>query len=87
MSLRLEVREKLEKRFRKAAFEAYGYEKGALKKAAEEAFELWISMGKDNGIPEIENPLKLIEGRLSHLRGKYSSIQLQHEAKRLWSKK
>ena len=87
MSLRLEVKEDLEKRFRKAAMQAYGYEKGSLKKAAEEAFEFWIAMGGRNGMPEIENPLKLIEGGLSHLRGKYTSVQLQHESNKLWVKK
>ena len=86
MSLRLEIENNLEKKFRKAAMEAHGYEKGSLKKAAEEAFELWINMGKQNGIKEIENPVKLIEGIFSSLKGNYTSVQLQHEAKGLWTK-
>ncbi len=87
MSLRLEVAEDLEQKFRKAAMESHGYEKGSIKKAAEEAFELWISMNKQNGVKEIENPVKLVEGMLSSFKGKYTSIQLQHEAKNLWIKK
>ena len=87
MSLRLEIRGELEKKFRKTAMETYGYEKGSIKKAAEEAFELWISTGKQNGIDNVDNPIKLIEGIFSPLRGKYTSVQLQHEAKSLWLKK
>ena len=85
MSLRLELKKDLEKRFRKAAMQAYGYEKGSLKKAAEDAFEYWIAMGGGD-IPEASN-LKLIEGGLSHLKGKYTSVQLQHDSKNLWVKK
>ena len=85
MSLRLELGERLEEKFRKAAMETYGYEKGSLKKAAQEAFESWISR-KQEGVKEVENPVKLIEGIFSSLKGKYTSVQLQHEAKDLWTK-
>ncbi len=87
MSLRLEIEEGLEKRFRKTAMETYGYEKGSLKKAAEEAFGFWISMERSNGIRHVEDPLKLVEGIFSFLRGKSTSVQLQHEAKDLWIRK
>ena len=87
MSLRLEVGDKLEKKFRQAAMETYGYEKGSLKKAAEEAFELWISMGKQGSMKDVGDPVKLIEGMFLPLKGKYTSVQLQHESKKLWIKK
>ena len=87
MSLRLEVKEDLENRFRKTAMATYGYGKGALKRAAEDAFEIWMSMKKQNGIERVENPVRLIEGMFSKLKGKYASVELQHEAKGLWIKK
>ena len=45
-----------------------------------------IARGKQDR-PEVEDPLKLIEGKLSHLRGKYTSVKLQHEMKKLWLKR
>ena len=86
MSLRFEIKEDIENRFRKTAMETYGYGKGALKSAAEEAFELWMFMEKQNGIERVEDPVKLIEGIFSRFRGKYTSVQLQHESKELWKK-
>lgn len=87
MSLRLEVEESLEERFREAAMKAHGYGKGALKKAAAEAFEFWVNMEGKNGLAEVEDPVKLMEGILSKFKGKYTSVQLQHESKFLWTKK
>ena len=87
MSLRLELGENLENRFRKAAMEVYGYEKGSLTKAAQKAFEFWLSMEKQNNVRDSGDPVKLIEGMLLPLKGKYTSLQLQHEAKDLWTMK
>lgn len=42
--LNLTVDGKLLERFRKAANEKFGYKKGALKKAAEEAIEKWLKL-------------------------------------------
>jgi len=87
MALRLVVRDDVERRFRRAAMEAHGYGKGALSKAAEEAFDLWANSWRGEGIPKVENPVALISGRLASLSGKYTSVQLQHKAKELWVKK
>jgi len=87
MSLRLELDQGLEERFRKAAMSTYGYEKGSLKKAAEEAFYLWINTSKTTSIKRVENPVKLIQGIFAPLKGTYTSVQLQHESGKLWPKK
>ncbi|HLD41859.1 MAG TPA: hypothetical protein VJB06_02395 [archaeon] len=87
MSLRLELDQKLEERFRKAAMNTYGYEKGSLKKAAEEAFYLWINTSKTTSIKKVDDPVKLIKGLFAPLKGKYTSVQLQHESGKLWLKK
>jgi len=44
-------------------------------------------MQKSNKMPKVEDPFKLVGGMLSHLRGKTTSVELQHEAKKLWAKK
>ena len=81
MSLRLEL-EELEKKFRETAMRKYGYSKGSLKKASMEAFRVWINEQKE--IPISDTPFDLIEGMLQKFRGKVSSVELQHSAKRLW---
>jgi hypothetical protein len=79
--LRLQIRDDLEARFREAAMRRFGYSKGALSRAAEEAIERWLS-----SIEEVKfdgDPVEAIEGILSDI--KASSVELQHLAKRLWS--
>ena len=46
-----------------------------------------ITMQKSDKIPKVDDPFKLVMGILSHLKGKKTSVQLQHEAKDLWAKK
>lgn len=41
MSLRVELGEELEKKFRELAMKRYGYSKGAIKKATETALKRW----------------------------------------------
>jgi len=41
----------------------------------------------DGKIPKVEDPIKEITGMMHHLRGKYTSVELQHEATKLWAKK
>lgn len=83
MVLKIELRKDLEHKFREKAMMRYGYKKGALQKATEEALINWISF-QSNKIPKADDPFKLVEGMLSHLRGKKTSVQLQHEARYLW---
>jgi predicted DNA-binding protein len=60
----------------------FGYKKGALSKAAEEAIEKWL-----NSIEDVKfegNPVEAIRGILSEV--KMNSVELQHLAKKLWFK-
>lgn len=80
--LRVQVRRELEEKFREAAMRRFGYSKGALSRAAEEAFEKWLS-----SIEEVKfegDPVEAIEGLLSDL--KMGSVELQHSVGKLWSK-
>ena len=86
MVLKVELEKELENKFREAAMRKFGYSKGSLKKASKEAFGNWI-MQQSRKVPKVEDPFRLVEGILGHLKGKKTSVQLQHEAKELWAKK
>ncbi len=68
----------VEQRFREAAMRRYGYRKGALGKAAEDAVRKWS--GRHEGIEkhkkEIGDPVEAISGLLKGV--KMSSVELQH---------
>ncbi len=82
--LRLQLRSDLEKRFREAAMRRFGFGKGALTRAAEQAFERWLSTTKENVRFE-GDPVKTIDGILGDL--KLNSVELQHSARRVWASK
>jgi len=84
MSLRVQVDPKLERKFREAAMKKFGYGKGALSKAAEEAIMNWVSCQKEPPIFE-GDLVKAIEGLLRDV--DMDSVTLQHESHRLWAKK
>ena len=86
MVLKFELEEELENKFRESAMKKYGYMKGSLQKATREALTNWVNQ-QPRKIPKVDDPFKLVEGILSHLKGKKTSVQLQHEAKELWTKK
>lgn len=74
---------KTEQKFRKASMAVFGYRKGALSSAAEQAFEQWSNNVKSAetifDIPK--DPITAIEGMLSHV--KKSGVELQHEASKI----
>jgi len=82
MVIKVEFEKDLEQKFREAAMRRYGYSKGSITKATEDAVRAWVK-GRDM-VEKSKDPFKLIEGVLSHLRGKYTSVQLQHETSKLW---
>ena len=86
MVLKLELEKEIEHKFREAAMRKYGYMRGSLQKATKEALSNWI-IQQSTKIPKVDDPFKLVRGMLSHLKGKKTSVQLQHEAAKLWAKK
>ncbi len=86
MVLKFELEKELEHKFREAAMRKYGYAKGSLQKASKDALNDWVKQ-QSTKIPKVDDPFKLVEGILGHLKGKKTSVQLQHEAKDLWAKK
>ncbi len=86
MVLKVELEKELEHKFREAAMKRYGYRKGSLQKASKEALSSWVSQ-QSTRVPKVEDPFKLVRGMLSELKGKTTSVELQHEAVKLWAKK
>ncbi len=82
MGLKVYLDEDLERRFRRLAMEAYGYGRGALSRAAEEAIRMWIAGWEEAvGVEVPEDPVEAIRGLLKGV-GK-SGVELQHEARRI----
>ena len=84
--LKVELEKELEHKFREAAMKKYSYKKGSLQKAAKEALSNWI-MQQSTRVPKVKDPFKLVRGMLSDLKGKTTSVELQHEATKIWAKK
>lgn len=70
-TIKVEVDEALARRFRKRAMEKYGYKKGAIKKALEEAIRRYASSGEVDWTP--------LRGTL---KSELGSVELQHSALR-----
>ena len=85
MSLRVQIDEKLERKFRETAMKKFGYGKGALSRAAEEAIIKWISMTENESLAFQGDPVDAIDGLLSDI--DVDSVELQHEAKKMWAQK
>jgi hypothetical protein len=84
MSLRVQIDPKIERKFREVAMKKFGYGKGALSKAAQEAIINWVS-GEKESINFEGDPVKAIEGLLRDV--VVDSVTLQHETQKLWAKK
>ncbi|MBI5392395.1 hypothetical protein HZA96_00875 [Candidatus Woesearchaeota archaeon] len=87
MVLKLELQSENERKFRELAMRKYGFSRGAIKKAGEEALKRWIKQEDRGTLPRKDrDPLKSLYGAMKHLHGKKTSVQLQHEALQLWAK-
>ena len=86
MVLKFELEKELEQKFRETAMRKYGYRKGSLQKATREALTNWMNQ-QPTRVPKVKDPFKLVRGMLKDLKGKTTSVELQHEAVKLWAKK
>lgn len=82
MGLRVNIDEELENRFREAAMRKFGFAKGALSQAAEEAIRLWLASA--SRVKFEGDPVEAIDGMLSNV--KIDSVKMQHLASKLWSR-
>lgn len=81
MSIMVNLDYELEQRFRSNAMKKFGYGKGAITEAVEEAFGLWVSSVDKTDIKEV--PLESLIGLMSHVKNK-TGVEIQHEAKDLF---
>lgn len=84
MGLRLQLRADIERRFREAAMRRFGFGRGALSRAAEQAIEAWLSTTTE-AVRFDGDPIVAIDGILSDL--SVDSVELQHSARKLWAAK
>ena len=89
MSLRVELEKNLEQRFREKAMTRFGYSKGSIKKATEAAIRKWTE--QEQAIKPRrsgKSGVDLLVGLLADtkIKGKKTSVELQHESKNLWTK-
>ncbi len=85
LSLRVQINPEVEEKFREAAMKRFGYGKGALSKAAEEAILRWLSTSGKKPANFVGDPVKAIEGLLRDVTA--DSLTVQHEAQKIWAKK
>ena len=75
--MKIKISDATEKAFRKLAMHRFGYQRGALSEAAQEAIETWSEVyeekAQNNG-----NLWDSLEGCMKHV--KKTSVELQHEA-------
>lgn len=83
MGIRVNLNEKKERKFRERAMRKFGYRKGALSKAINEAIDAWL-IHEENPITKLENPTSEIYGLLKEL--KTTSTELQHSGMLLFQK-
>ena len=80
--LKIHLPEELVKEFKKRSMEAFGYGKGSISKAGEEAIRRWTSeregLSREWSTPP--QSIRQFRGILKHV--KMSSVELQHEASR-----
>jgi len=82
--IKVYISDEIERKFREVAMRLYGYRKGSLSIASENAISMWLS--EVLSIAEsIEDPVEAIYGMLSHV--KKSGVELQHEAREIRVKK
>ena len=80
--IRARIDERLERRFRELAMRRFGYGKGALTRAVEEAIIRWISFVEREELVFEGDPVEAIDGILSDI--EVESVELQHRIRDVW---
>ncbi len=83
--IRAKIDEKLELKFRELAMRRFGYGKGSLSRAIEEAILRWIKLAEDEDLASGSDPIDAIDGVLSDI--DIDSVELQHTIRDVWASK
>lgn len=81
-SLKIELDEKLAKRFRECAMKVFGYGNESISKAAQASIENWVNAIEEIEKQEVEDPVNAMLGLLSDV--DIDSVELQHSIKDIW---
>ena len=81
--MRLQIKEELERKFREAAMRRFGYGKGSLSRAAEEAIQKWLTSVSAEDFVFKGDPVEAIDGLLADVGS--DSVELQHLAIKRWA--
>jgi hypothetical protein len=81
--IKAKIDSRLELRFRELAMRRFGYSKGAISRAVEEAILRWISLTEEGLISFEGDPVEVIDGILSDIN--MGSVELQHMIKDIWA--
>jgi len=81
--IRANISRELEERFRELAMKRFGYAKGSLQRAVEEAIARWVAWVESESLGFEGDPVEAIDGILADL--DVDSVELQHKAKGLWA--
>jgi len=81
--IKAKIDSRLELRFRELAMRRFGYSKGAISRAVEEAILRWISLAEEGSISFEGDPVEVIDGILPDIN--MSSVELQHMIKDIWA--
>jgi len=80
--LKVQIDNKVERRFRELAMKKFGFGKGSLSEAAQEALLRWISEAEGKVMEFKGDPVEAIDGLLANVN--MDSVKLQHEVKKFW---
>ena len=83
--IRANIDRKLELKFREYSMRKFGYSKGALTRAIEEAILKWMSEVEFDEAEFSGDPVEAIDGLLGDI--DVESVDLQHMARKLWAGK
>ena len=81
--IRAKIDERLERKFRELAMKKFGYGKGSLTRAVEEAILRWIATAEREIIEFEGDPVMAIDGLLLDI--DVDSVELQHKIRDLWA--
>lgn len=79
--IHFQLTDELERKFREAAMKRFGYGKGALSRAAEEAIREWLASISGEEVTFEGDPVEAIDGLLADL--DMDSVELQHLVKKV----
>jgi uncharacterized protein YggL (DUF469 family) len=84
-SIRFHISDTLEKKFRERAMKRFGYGKGSLSRAVEEAINRWPATLEPESLSFEGDPVEAIEGLMSDI--EIGAVDLQHKATRHWAER